>query len=188
MKGSTKRLISLLVSLVFLMATFFVYISFLKPAYRDVNTLRGDLQSKTTFYNEQKDLLLGVQDLLTQYTTLSAPQQTVSRALPTKEDYPTLLNQINALANISELLLDSVTIDPVSFQGKKSFIGTDVPHVQTLQLSLRLVGPYESVKRFIEVVERNFRIMDIVHITVNPGSGNNYAYDFIINTYYQSIK
>ena len=189
MRASSLRFINLLVSLGFLIATLVVYAWLLRPAYREVNTLRGDLAAKTELVETERRVVDEVSSLLAQYQTLTGPQQTISLALPNRENYAALVNQIGSLSRASGLFLESASVNILPFQDSKGSRGKNVPTVGVIQLSLTLNGPYASFKSLLTVLATNIRLMDIVSFTVNAANrpADNYAYNLVVNAYYQSL-
>ena len=63
-----------------------------------------------------------------------------------------------------------------------------LPAPEVIQINLRLAGTYESFKAFLERIETNIRVMDLVRLSIVPGkSGTTYSYDVVVHTYYQSL-
>lgn len=189
MRASSIRFINLLVSLLLLVGTIIAYAWLLRPAYREVNQLRGDLASKTELLKNQRLVVDEVKNLLAQYQTLTGPQQTVSLVLPDRENYGTLVNQISSLGRAAGLFLESVSVNLIPLQDVRGPKGKDVPIVNVIQLSLTLNGSYASFKSFLGVLETNIRLLDIVSFTVNTVNRppDNYSYNLVVNAYYQSL-
>ena len=85
-------------SLVLFAATIAVYAIFLKPAYAEVNKLRGELSAERGALHEQQIIVEKVKMALAQYQDLSHIAEAVSLVLPLKEAYPTLTNQLDTIA------------------------------------------------------------------------------------------
>ena len=170
-----------------LVATIFLYTLLLKPAYEEVNQLRGDLAVKSDLVKTQTKVVMEVQELLAQYQSLTAPKQIVALSLPNQEGYPTLLNQINSLARAAGLALESVNLNLLPYaEGGSS--GSNLPVIGAVQLTMSLSGPYQSLKNFLETIENNIRIMDLASLDITPQiRGDNFSYNVVVNAYYQSL-
>ena len=179
---------NLILSLAVLAASIIVYSSFLRPAYEEINGMRGDLSSKTEFLENQKKIVDEVKGLLEEYQTLAGPRQTVSLVLPTVEEYPSAVNQMSSLARASGLVLGSVATTKLPFE-QSTTQQTGEPAVSVLQLVINLNGPYQAFKNFINSVESNIRLFDIVSFEIgsSQGGGDNYPYNMVVNAYYQSL-
>lgn len=173
------------------MATIFVYALLLKPAYEDVNKLRGDLSAKSALLESQKKVVGKVKTLLEQYQGLSQPQQALLLSLPNKEEYPALINQMKGLVgDAGGLLLESIRFRKLPVQKSADVSEIKLPLLGTLQVSLSVKGPYQVFKNFMQLIERNVRVMDFVSIGINPvkEGDENYAYTAVVNTYYQTFE
>lgn len=211
MRASTRRLITLLLSFLFLIGAFVVYASFLKPEYASVNVLRGTFASKSNLYDEQKKIIDNIQELLAKYQGATNIQDTVSLALPNARNEDILFYQMLNLAKIANLTLDALGVSggaslaPGESGGKAS---TALPQIGTVQVNMRVKGSYDDLKRFLQIVETNVRILDAVTINFAPpgaagktsggtGTGrgtapapaepaNTFTADIGIRAYYQS--
>ncbi len=177
---------SLLASLGLLVGVIVVFATLVQPAYRDINKLRGELASRAALLEEQEEIVAEVENLLAEYQSLQGVSDRISRVLPNREDYPTLLNQIRGLAEVSQLSLESVTWNVLP----RARGGSDggLPASSVLQVSLKASGNYQALKSFLSSLERNIRIMDLVSLAIIPPStGQNFSYAIVLNTYYQSL-
>lgn len=180
----------MLASLILLIGAIFVYSTLLKPAYDEVNQLRGDLASKSEVLEDQKKVVAKVKELLSQTQTLESAKKAVSLVLPNREEYPTLINQLSSLARTDGLTLESINLSKSTFGRTISQSADKTPVVSVLQASLSVKGPYQSLKNFIQKLETNIRVMDLKKITVIPGaegSGDNFSYNLVVNVYYQTL-
>jgi len=189
MKSSSIRFINLTISLALLLATIFVYSILLRPAYQEINQLRGDLASKSDILDNQTRVVEKVKELLDEYQGFSSLKQAVSLTLPNSEAYPDLINQISGLSRASNLNLDSISLNPLPYNESFSLSNGNVPVVEIMQVTIDLTGSYESLKTFLQTIETNIRVMDLVRLTITPDSqtGGDFSYNLVINAYYQSL-
>ena len=189
MRPATRRTFSLLLSLGVLIVAVVVHVLFVRPVYDEVVELRSSLKAKDNFYQEQGQAITRVNDLIAQYQGAGQLQQTVSMSFPVSEDLSSIFNQLRTLAEINGLSIKIFGVKPLALQplSERSL----VKNVGTLQLSLKVLGPYESFKNFLQGVETNIRIMDTQQITIEQAgeSGSNfYSYTLSIDTYYQGSE
>jgi len=179
MKPRTKRTISLLTSVLFLVSALAIYVNLVQPAYQDVQRLRGTLQAKTNLLARQKTIISQVQNLLAQFKSATQLQETVSLALPNNEASSALFHQIQAIARASNLTLDSIAFNLLSLKSGK---------LGTIQTTLRLSGNYAGIKTFLNAIETNVRVMDLVNLKLEQSTKPNqdlYGYTVALNAYYQ---
>lgn len=187
MKSSNKRFLSLLASLLLLVAAIFVYSLLVAPAYQEINKLRGDLASKADALEAQQEISKQTKTLLDQYQSdLAGLQNTISLAMPIGIDYQSLVNQINGLTKNFNLLLVSLDFNllPIAGQSATGVVKNTAPAI--VQLKLQLKGQYQPFKDFLRALETNIRIIDLANLTIVPDEkGQNFSYNVVANTYYQ---
>lgn len=182
-------MLGFLMSFALLAGALVLYTSFIRPAYRSVNELRGELFSKEDFYDQQQKIIGEIEDILVQYANVKDFQANVSLALPNREDVPSLFNQVYTMANISQLALRSMNLSVQLPKGRAAQKGkaTPVVRVGTVELTLQLQGTYESFKRFLRMAETNIRLMDIKRVNfAGSGKESSFSYNVVIDTYYQT--
>ena len=187
MSASTKRAANLLLSAIFISGAFVVYAALIRPEYAEVQQLRGELEANASLLNEQEGATSQVENLLRQYQDRSGLGSTLALALPEEAAVSSLMAQVNTLSQLSGLTVQSVAI---------SQLPVKLPLVRlsfakgfgTLRLELRLLGPYGGLKRFLETLETNVRVMDVVGAKIDhvgqPGQ-DLFNYSLTVDTYYQ---
>ena len=188
MRASTKRFLTLLASLALLLATIGVYALLLRPAYAQINQLRGDLASKRDAVETQTKIVAQVKELLDRYQSVAGVQQGIAPALPDTVSYPTLIEQVTGLAQFSQLSVEGVSLALLPFkQVSEAGTGAGVLVIGVVELTVNLAGSYEALKLFLQTIETNIRVMDIVRLAVTgPGKGG-FAYTLTLDAYYQSL-
>ena len=189
MKTATKRLISLLASLGVLVASIFVYTILLLPAYSHVNELRGDLAAHKEALADQKKVFDQVKDLIAENQSISVIRENVSRVIPGKEDYPNLVTQLSGLASAAQLRVNSIDMNALPGGNGEIRGAGGLPSASVLQVTVVATGTYQALKDFLSTLERNIRITDLVSLGISvPASGSqNFSYNIVLNSYYQSL-
>ena len=199
MKQTTKRFTSMIGGLVFFTAALFVYFELIQPAYGDAQSLKAQILGLENFLNTQETAVLKVQNLIAAYKGKNGAQSAVSAALPGREDAAGALAQISGIAEESGIALQAVSVAtnaPSTQPGggaQTSRSASLVKPVGTLVFQAKLVGPYETLKTFLALLETNMRILDVVSLASQPaaiGTAKSaqatYAYDLSVATYYQA--
>lgn len=180
MSPSTKRSTSMLLSVLFLVAALTVYANFVRPEFKDVQQLRAALAAKTQIFENQKTIISQIQNLLAQFKGTVQLQQTVNMALPPTEDAAAVFQQIQAIANASGLVIQAFGLNPLALSPTK---------LGSIRATLRLIGSYNGIKKFLQSLETNVRVMDLVSLRVEQaGTKPNqdvYTYTVVFNSYYQ---
>ncbi|MDP3881199.1 MAG: hypothetical protein Q8Q32_03415 [bacterium] len=191
MSQASKRILSILLSLAILIAAIVVYSSFVVPAYADVSEMRSEFNAKQEAVDEQREIVNEVENLLSTYLSIPQLEEALSVSVPNSEDLASAFNQIHALAREYGLLVQQFGANSSLPNQLRNLEGEDSPlrNKGVVQIETTLVGSYQSIKSFIEALEINIRIMDIVGVRVRPtaeAGQNSFIATLTINTYYQS--
>lgn len=195
MKQSTKRLISSVTSLLFLVGTFVAFFNFVQPAYREMAALKGQLASLERFKIEQGAMLQSVKSLINIYNESQEVRDTVSLALPLRPSVAEAVAQINGLVTNNNLTAYSYGLsgvsEPVLSEEARRQLGTGgivIQPASPISFNLRLSGSYEDFKNFLKQLETNVRIFDVKTLTLQPAAQSSqdlYSYDLTVVAYYQ---
>lgn len=189
MKPSTKRIVSLLGTAVCFVAALVVYATMLTPLYSAVDMMRGELAAKTGLYNDQQSIITKVNDLLAQYQGKVKIQDTISTTLPFEPGTSFVVAQLAAVASGNGVTLQELNaqILPLDQPVVKS---DGVKGIGRMRVSVKLLGSYEGFKGFLQGVETNLRLMDLVETKVGavPKNPGVLAASLLIDAYYQGDK
>ncbi|MEE8131878.1 MAG: type 4a pilus biogenesis protein PilO [Candidatus Paceibacterota bacterium] len=187
MKASTKRLISIAVSIFLFIVALIVYTSFIKPAYGDIGEKRSELAAQQEVKEQLELAVEQVQKLLAEYQDIGLLQETISSILPTEQIVPQAIAQVTGLAENNFLSIQSLTLRQLAI--KPSIDSKLIKGLGTLRFDIRLAGNYESLKTFLKQLESNIRLMDLVDLKIEsvgvPGQ-NIFLYTIMVDTYYQT--
>jgi Tfp pilus assembly protein PilO len=125
--------------------------------------------------------------------------------LPKQEELSALLIQLEGLATGNGLIMESVDFSKIEQQPQAEapsdtetdVSGTDTglitagpapaPPYKILLVTMKLSGSYEAFKNYLESVEKNKRIMDVISLVLDNSSGLASYFFFTVNlhVYYQ---
>jgi len=191
MRASTKRVTSLLIAFLLIVMTIAVYSLFLAPALDEIGGLRGRIAAQSSLLSAQKDAVQKFQQLKTLYSDqYQNLDNNLANTLPTKEEVPGVVNQIQALSRVSNLALQTLTFKYASLKpaAKASAL---VKPIGTLSVTLQTAGSYEGLKSFLKGIETNIRVMDVVSVKSDPirrgeeVAQNLFLHTIEVETYYQ---
>jgi Tfp pilus assembly protein PilO len=192
MKGSTKRIFSILFSAAILIAAVVVYSDFVVPEYDHVNVMRGELAAKQQTLDSEREVVNQVNSLLTKYKSIPDLRNVMSLALPGNEGTSEAFSQLYSLVNFSGLSIQQFGISSGSALtnvAPKSTGTSIIRNIGSAQITLYVTGSYSSFKGFMQALEKNIRIMDVASLKMQPLTKANqdlFFYNIVINTYYQS--
>lgn len=189
MKASSKRILSILTAVLMIIASLFVYSSLIRPVYSEIKNLRSEAASRLDLINKNKVSITQVQKLLNEYQNIAQVQEVISSILPLEQNVPQAINQIVGLAELNKLSIELVAVQ------KSAIKPSDQPNlvkgIGTLKLNIRLSGSYENFKKFLQNLETNVNLMDVVDLKIEPeikikfGVGT-FLYTMTIDSYYQA--
>ncbi len=186
MKPSTKRIMTLVLSIALIVMALFLYVQYVKPAYDEVQGLRATKASQAQYYTDQSQAVASINDLLARQQNKKTLRDDISLRLPLKESVADIISQLQAISQETGILIQSVGLEylPVTKNQSASF----VKGLGTLRLNVRLFGAYEPFKQFLDGLETNIRIMDVASLKASQAgkAGQDVqTYNLTVDTYYQ---
>ncbi|HVM76730.1 MAG TPA: hypothetical protein VMU07_01085 [Candidatus Paceibacterota bacterium] len=203
MKQNTKRLYSLIFSLLFVTAAFVVYFDLIIPAYTDLQTSKGNLLGEQALLANEQKVSTQIKNLVTTYQGQESQVQLVNEALPVGPHLADAISQIYGLAQASNMSIQTVQIEEqmvpsTALGGGGSFAnaastGQVVKPVGTIAFTFTVTGSYENFKNFMAGLEDNMRFFDVSGLSLQPvqqasgkASLDSYLFSLTATTYFQS--
>lgn len=196
MKQSSKRLLSLIVAVVFLFGAFFIYFNAIQPAYEEVQAARGEVYAREDFIETQKNVVEQVKLALEQYQGKEELQRAVSMAIPPGTNQSEIAHQVSALATQNQLTIQSLSAATPTVQNVKEVEAAagannnfKVKPLGVLSFQLKVSGTYANFKAFLSNLENNIRVVDVKSVSVEElGKSNQdfYLFSITVATYYQN--
>lgn len=184
MKASTKRMLSILSAILFLIGAIFVYSSLIKPAYDGILNLRAKESSLSQTFNSYNSLNKKFQNLFAEYQNLSDLGNQLSMILPLKFDTAYVSGQISGLATKNNLTLQTLNIKQLAIKPSEIKFAKGLG---VLKIDAKIIGSYEKIKNFLNELENNIMIADITDFKIeNQSGGQDLMFTISINAYYQT--
>lgn len=199
MKQGTKRFVSMVLSLVLVVAAFVVFFDLIQPTYSDAQAVRAQEISQQQLVNSQKVAVQQAQSLIQEYQNQQNVQQQVSYVLPLSPDIAGALTQLNGLAAANGIQITAITVNAPSTnntataaalaQGSQQNQQMLVKPTASIDFELKFTGSYESFKSFLSELETNLRVFDVKSINLAPAGNqsDSYTFDITVTTYYQTL-
>jgi hypothetical protein len=204
MKQETKRLSSIIIAALILVAALMVYFEFIIPAYTSLQLVKGQEESETTLYANEQQVVSKVKSLLATYQSDASSSQSVAMALPVGPDVSGALAQIYGIATNANVAIQGTQIStqavqavaaPATTVGAAAATGSIVKPTGTVSFQVTGSGSYESFKSFLQGLETNIRIFDVTAISLQPAgvvatktqaaNTDMFNYTITVVTYYQ---
>ncbi|MFH1161898.1 MAG: hypothetical protein V1696_01295 [Candidatus Jorgensenbacteria bacterium] len=184
MRVSTKRVLSIGLSLLFILGALAVYGNFIRGAMSDVGKLRALVASKSSLFANQRQAVGQVKDLIAQFQNASRLQETVSLAMPNDEQAIQALRQIEAVVRTSAVVLGSVDFKTATLPKVRgeSFVG----RLGVVEMHLRADGAYGNLKQFMQLLESGVRVSNVTEFDyIAGGARPTDSLALTVETYYQ---
>lgn len=147
--------------IVFIIAAVLLGWQFFRPAFNEVTILRENLKTWQTKLSETQNLKEKFESLKIKYAGMSDEADRIFKAVPQKEDLPSLLVLLEDLSSGSGLLLDGIDFKAVKNDDKKTLAASGL---KELTVEMSLTGSQEALRSFLKAVEGNLRLMDVSSI------------------------
>lgn len=190
MKTSSKRILFIVLALLFLIASVIVYSSYITAAYSDVLTLRGTLANKQDTYKQLNDTVNQTQSLFADFQNKTDIQQQASLILPKDRNVGYLVGQIVGLADANGLAVSSIATQILPVQASTSKV---IRNIGRIKADVKISGSYAGFKSFIRQLENNMLILDNTDLRVDNtgttvGSTAGLTYSLSVTSYYQTTQ
>lgn len=194
MKATTKRFVSILISVLFLVFSILIYSKLITPLFADISKERGIVAQKDEQYKNFKKLSDNFKALDQKYKNSAQFVAALNEAMPLDPEIPSEINQITALIGIANstvgstagnLRLNSITIK------KDALIPSKNPTVMrgrgVVKFSVNMTGTYESFKQYLLLLEQNSRLISInnMDFRLDPQNAGSFLIDLSIDVFYQ---
>ncbi len=188
MKSSTKRMLSILLAILFLIGAVLIYSYLIKPAYGEVLNLRTKKITLSQNFNNYNSLNKKFKNLFAEYQNLGDLNKRLSMILPSKFDAAYVSGQISGLAEQNGLILQALNIKQMAIKPAEIKLAKGLAKgLGVLKIDAKLTGSYENFKAFLNGIETNIMISDIVDFKIESQSGiQNLIFTVSINSYYQA--
>jgi len=182
-----------------------VVLLLIMPAFDSMNIDRQIVSEKQSSLEQAKLFNQQIADKNSRYK--SEELENLLSVMPKQEELSALLIQLEGLATGNGLIMESVDFGKIEqdsqaqeprlgdeLQGgiapensQANSQGTQIQPYKILLVSLKLNGAYGAFKNYLRAVEKNKRIMDVVSLSLNTGSGiaQNFFFSVNLRVYYQ---
>jgi Tfp pilus assembly protein PilO len=162
------------------------------PEVQGVLNLRKQIKDQQAIFSDKQLLLAKVDNLKGAYEENKEDLKKTDYILPSGQDIPDLIAQVEGLAFENGLVLGEVGLTSLEAAGEKAKTARveqkGAKDYQILTVNLKLIGSYSAFKNFLKAVEDNIRLMDIdlVNFNTEKEKGSQiFEFEVSLNTYYQ---
>jgi hypothetical protein len=191
MRVSTKRILSVLASVVFVIGALLVYLNLIQGAMKNVSDKRAVIFSKNNVLNNQKSIVDQVKKLLSQFNNMTKVQETIGFAVPNGSQTINALRQIEAVARANNVSLSSVSFDTSAVKpAKKGTVPSFVKKLGVLAVNIKADGDYENLRGFIQYLETSVRVANVTELKYSTAGAESDKFGtdnltLVVEMYYQ---
>ncbi len=180
-----------------------VAVFLIMPAFDSLSANRQIMADEKSELEKIQSFNQKIEEMNSQYK--SEELNKLLSVLPKEEELPSLLIQLEALATSNGLIMESVDFNEIAQIAEVAPPQTEdiIPKAgntaaqqtsQTAQaapykilaVNLKLSGGYGAFKNYLQAVEKNLRLMDVVSLNLsNSFAGQNFSFGVNLHVYYQ---
>lgn len=185
------KIIQIITIIFLILSVVLVYEAF--NIYPDIGIMEEKIKNQELVVSNSKDILKRVEELVAFTEGNKIIVDKFDSVLPVNDDKANLLSSLDSLARLNNLSTHKISFNDNTSAQQAGVEGTEINtgdfDTRTIKLSLR--GSYASFKNFLDAIEKNVRVMDIVSVdlTPNPTSKEEeaglrfYSYSIVLKTY-----
>jgi len=163
--------------------TIVVFWVFGMPMWNRISLLNAAAAERREILSSRTEILQKIEDLNEQYRERSTDVNKISSVVPNAKSTAELVSTIEATTQQTGLQLVEMTMGGSDSQQQE---------LQTVFLELGLVGSYPSLTAFLDLLEKNLRLIDVFEISVGqtatPGGQAVLNFRVKVNAYYLNVK
>jgi Tfp pilus assembly protein PilO len=162
--GSSKDLIGALLVGIGIFATW----AFTIPGYQAASTVNAVIDEKEVELAKKQEILERITGLKREYENRSEEIERLSQVVPTKKSIQEIIAMVESAGSVNGL-----TIISVAATGGVS-TNTNVPY-DRVNFEVEFSGNYPAFYGFLDTIEKNLRLLDVVAFDISPPSGEGVA-------------
>ncbi|MCH7882939.1 type 4a pilus biogenesis protein PilO [Patescibacteria group bacterium] len=168
-------------SLILLGAAFAMIFFWARFLWQDIQILQQKKAAFVSVITRITELRKARNELLQTYNAISQTDvERIKKSLPDTISAGSLIVEMSNLARVNGLLLKSIDVLP---DGEER--GVIRGPYESIDLSLRVSGPYRSFRSFLENLEKSLRLVDVTAISFVASESDSYEFSLKAKTYRQ---
>jgi len=156
---------------------------FVMPAWNKISMLNDAIAERKDILSSREEILKRIDDLNKQYQKRSSDVGKISSVVPNAKSAAELVSTVEAITQQTGMQLVEITMGESGRQEQE---------LQTVFIELGLTGDYPSLTAFLELLEKNIRLIDVFEISASqasvPGAQVVLNFRVKVNAYYLNVK
>jgi len=190
-----KKFVPIILILIFAAIVVFLNV----PGVQKILDTRKQIDSRKQALIEEQELIVKVENLVKLYEDNKESVDKINYIIPSGEDIPNLIVQLEALAFEQGLVLGKIEMTPRETgqeRGGDTQQEKPAEGYKALTINISVMGTYTAIKNYLLAVEENMRLMDINSLNFSSKSGAEegeeispetqiFDFNLTMTTYYQ---
>ena len=190
-----KKFVPIILILIF--ATIVIFLNV--PGVQKILDTRKQIDSRKQALIEEQELITKVENLVKLYEDNKESVDKINYIIPSGEDIPNLIVQLEALAFEQGLVLGKIEMtsrETGQEGGGDTQQEKPAEGYKILTINISMMGTYTAIKNYLLAVEENMRLMDVNSLKFSSKSGAEegeeispetqiFDFNLTMNTYYQ---
>lgn len=160
-----------------------VFFTFIDPVYKETNQMKVKISRLDEALNRSREIAK-LRDSLNQRRNAIPANDLdfLQKLLPNHVDNVDLVLEIDRIALQNGVLLEDTTVSGET--RAENTLGPDEGSIGTIEMNIRVIGPYDAFRRFVMDIERSMRISDIVSMGFTADDKDLSHYSVTARTYW----
>ena len=146
------------------------------PMYQGLEIVRSDIERERTEVQVKKEYVLKLDEIKAQLDDRQAEVSRIQTALPASPAVPSLFNYLQRTSSEYGLVLTEIS--PFAVSSSKTF--TDLKETA---FSIKVSGPYPSLKNFISTLEKSARLIEVENMTLSPTQDESFNFNLSLKVF-----
>lgn len=140
----------------------------IRPTMQTIFSLKRETADKIEINKKMEDKISALIEAQSTYQEVEAKIPIINQAIPTNSDAVSLVNQLRALAEITNVTVIGATVPTLPLT-REAVTKTSTPLTLTdFVISISVSGPYANIKNYLLGILNLRRIVEIQGMTFNP--------------------
>ncbi len=145
-----------LLSSILTAVSIFIFFLLVLPAFDQTRMLRDSIEERDGILNEAREISARINDLNREIETRRQDIEKLDRLLPGEKQVPELLSNMESIVSASGMILTEMNLSEVAAQSD----------IRKINATLKLNGGFASFINFLDLLERNLRLIDVSTLDV----------------------
>jgi Tfp pilus assembly protein PilO len=132
---------------------------FVMSFWNDISPLNQAIKEREQLLLSRKEIIQKLKDLYEQYQTKTEEVKKISIIIPETKNLAEIISTLENISQEAGMKFFNLSISDIKR-------GSD-QGIETLSINFNLTGTYNSFIIFLDLIERNFRLMDVVNFNVD---------------------